>query len=211
MLRPLAMTAAVLLLIGCGSSGTYRVQTSHFMATYDRAWKIQREREGRVVGIRFKQDGHDLEVRVFGWLARHQIRTPNAEAMGRLWDEETVELRNHRPALRLACGEPRGLTLFGEERPVATLASTRWHTLVVSAQAEGSLVAVVARRPTQAVENCDEVRSMNDAVQALIADLRPSHGLPTPPHQTTLDGSRGVRAHEPLIITTPTPGEQRAD
>ncbi len=168
---------------GCASSGTYRLQTEHFTATYPRGWTVEPDLGGTVRSYRFRLGDNDEEVRVFAWLERGQISDPAGEVARRLRNQANLGLGAYQlisgPAR--GCGDVDGAVSFlGQPAQVLDLRGQgRARALVIAGQAEGSLIAVVTQRgdASAAAAACE---GMSPAARQLIAGISPAVGLPLP-------------------------------
>jgi hypothetical protein len=169
------MLAAAASLSACTAPASYRVTSDHFTATFRRPWQVVWERDGDVEALLFEHPTDPIEVRVYAWLLRRPLGNPNAEALGRLWGRPSLALPWHRPTSGsdIACraGVQR-VAIVGSQSPPVDLRSSHWRTVLVSAQAEGSLLAIVARRPAAMAAGCAQLEHMVRVVQGLAANLR---------------------------------------
>lgn len=191
-----------LLAVACAAPGTYRLETEHFVATYPRGWTLQRQTEHGIESHLFSRAEDRVEVRLYGWLVRHELGDPNAEALGRLWGDPDLALPRHRSPTQhpLACPEIRRAgRMFSRAAPFMDLTDPGgWRSFLLAAHAEGSLVAVVARTRDQAITSCAAVEQMIATVQAFLDGVQPSNAVYGTPK---LPASRS----EPPIAREPPP------
>jgi hypothetical protein len=58
-------------------------------------------------------------------------------------------------------------------RPGDAITGEHWQTRILAAQAEGSLVAVMARRPKASASTCESLRSMDEEVRRFVDGIDP--------------------------------------
>jgi hypothetical protein len=169
--------SAAMLLQACGSARGRVVDTPHFSARFDQGWTAGLSDGGHAYLFR-SADGR-VDIQIYAWVVRDDVAQPETEALSRL---QQVLLGAEAASGQGACG-PSTVTLFGHPARVLDLQAAGGHALMAAAQAEGSLVAVVARGRTSST--CQDAQEVGAAMDRFIAGLSPGwHDLAmNPAHQ----------------------------
>lgn len=181
------VVTVLLVAAGCAAPTRYKVDDTLFTLEFDRGWEIGRDASGDTIEYVFRRARDDVEVHVVAWLVRRPLEDAATEALRRLRSSSTLELGAHRPVAgtRLSClPEGRKVRIFEEEQPLVDLIQDgRWRSLLAAGHADGSLVAVVVRRPGASATRCESVSEMDQALEGIVRGLRPSRWplAPSPP------------------------------
>jgi len=172
-----ALALAAVLGLACASSGQVRFGTEHFLAVFDRAWTVSAEARPAGECYVFRRGGDDPEVHVCAWHARQPIADAPAEALRRLARQADLSLPSGEAHAAACSGGGREFTLLGNQAAAFDLmAADHWSTTVAATQADGSLVAVIVRRPVASGAICDRQQAADALVQNLLAGFGPAPG-----------------------------------
>ncbi len=171
----LALAVAAVVSPACASSGQVRFGTDHFLAVFDRAWTMSAEARPAGECYLFRRGGDDPEVHVCAWHARQPIADAPAEALRRLASEADLSLPSGEAHVAACNGAGRAFTLLGNQAAAFDLmAADHWSTTVAATQADGSLVAVIVRRPVASGAICDRQQAADALVQSLLTGFGPA-------------------------------------